>query len=241
MRYLLTLACITTALLAQAPGANRAIAVEHAVPFGTVTGKILLLGNSLVFYDDQQPESSFVVPRGAIESLTAEGPMITLQSRELVKSRSGDVRRLSFRVPPGGDPAPVTGWFTATVATTGAPAGSSGMPGPAAATGAAMSSPAKPGDAANSYQVIHDKRIGSSTGRLLVSEEMLSYESISDVKASRRWEYRSIKEIRHPNPYELEVKPFEGDAYKFKLEGSGMDPAAYKKLVDRVTAARTGK
>jgi hypothetical protein len=237
MRYLLTITVAVTCLSAQVPSSNKAVAVEHAVPFGTVPGKILLLGNALVFYDDQQPESSFVVPRSAVESITAEGPVITLQAREAVKSRSGEVRRLSFRVPPGGDPAPVTAWFATTPSTMAGGSGLVTTPTPApASTGAARAS-----DATASYQVIHDKRIGSSTGRLMVNDEMLSYESISDVKASRRWEYRSIKEIRQPNPYELEVKPFEGDAYKFKLEGSGMDPAAYKKLVDRVTAARTGK
>ncbi len=228
MRSLFFLASATALLFAQAPTSNKAVAVEHAVPFGTVTGKLLLLGNSLVFYDDQQPENSFVVPRSAMESLTAEGPTITLQSREPVRSRSGEVRRLSFRVQPGGEPAVVTGWFAT-----------------AAGTSSALSAPSAPSMAkaepATSYQVVHDKRIGSSTGRLLVSDELLSYESISDVKASRRWEYRSIKEIRLPNPYELEVKPFEGDSYKFKLEGSGMDPAGYKKLVDRVTSARTGR
>lgn len=229
MRYLLTLACAANLLFAQAPRSTRAVVVEHAVPFGTITGKLLLLGNSLVFYDDQEPENSFVVARSAIESLAAEGPMITLQSRETVKTRSGEVRRLSFRVTSGGDPAPVTGWFAST-----------GASGPALTATPTPATAAKLGEAV-SYPVIQDKRIGSTTGRLLVSDEMLSYESVSDVKASRRWEYKSIKEIRHPNPYELEVKPFEGDSYKFKLEGSGMDPAAYKKLVDRVTAARSGR
>lgn len=232
MRHLLPLAFATALLFAQTPTPNKAVVVEHAVPFGTVSGKLLLLGNSLVFYDDQQPENSFVVLRSAIESLTAEGLQITLQSRDSVRSRGGEVRRLSFRVPPGGDPSPVTGWFaSAPGVATPAPAGSTASPSAAAA---------KPTDSA-SYQVVHDKRIGSSTGRLLVTDDLLSYESISDVKASRRWEYRSIKEIRLPNPYELEVRPFEGDTYKFKLEGSGMDPAAYKKLVDRVTSARTGR
>ncbi|MBY0506314.1 MAG: hypothetical protein K2X03_20515 [Bryobacteraceae bacterium] len=213
-------------LFAQAPPANKAIVVEHAVPFGTVTGKLLLLGSSLVFYDDQQPESSFVVSRAAIESLTAEGATITVQTSEAVRSRSGEVRRLSFRVPPGGDPAPVTGWYAISPA--------AAKPPPAAATAV----PASKTPELNTYQVIHDKRIGSTNGRLLVSEEMLSYESISDVKASRRWEYKAIKEVKHPNPYELEIRPFEGDPYKFKLEGGGMDPAGFQQIVDRVTKSR---
>jgi len=226
MRYRLLLSCLALSLCAQTPTANKAIVVEHAVPFGTATGKLLLLGNSLVFYDDQQPESSFVIARSAVQSLTAEGPKITIQMRDTVRSRSGEVRQLSFRVPTGGDPSPVTTWFAATNAA-------------ATAEGYAPGAQAKTAKEPNSYQVVQDKRLGSTEGRLLVGDDMLSYESVSDVKASRRWEYRSIKEIRLPNPYQLEVKPFEGDAYKFKLEGSGMDPAVFKQIVGRVTAART--
>ena len=232
MRYPLLLTCLAISLCAQTPTPNRAIVVEHAVPFGTATGKLLMLGNSLVFYDDQQPESSFVIARSAVQSLTVEGPTITVQTRDTVRSRSGEIRQLSFRVPAGGDTAPATTWFAAT------------GPTPVADMRAAAPQPGKAAAKANeptSYQVIHDKRIGSTEGRLLVGEDMVSYESISDVKDSRRWEYRSLKEIRLPNPYQLEVRPFEGDAYKFKLEGSGMDPAAFKQLVDRVTAARTNR
>lgn len=224
MKYLLSFTLAAT-LFAQAPAANKVVPVEHAVPFGTVPGKLLLLGNSMVFYDDQQPESSFVVTRPAIEGLTAEGPTITVITRELVRNRSGEVRRLSFRVAAGGDPAPVTGWYASSNTT------------PNSATAPTSSSASD----TNSYPVRHDKRFGGSTGRLLILDDMLSYESVSDVKSSRRWEYRSIKEIRQSNPYELEVKPFTGDSYNFKLEGTGMDPAAFKKIVDRVTAARTAR
>lgn len=232
MRYPLLLACLALALCAQTPTPNKAIVVEHAVPFGTATGKLLMLGNSLVFYDDQQPENSFVLARSAVQSLTAEGPSITVQTHDTVRIRSGEVRQLSFRVLTRGDTAAVTNWYSATVAS--AVASSSNAMAPA-------DNPARMAKEAASYQVVHDKRLGSTEGRLLVGDDMVSYESVSDVKASRRWEYRSIKEIRLSNPYQLEVRPFEGDTYKFKLEGSGMDPAAFKQIVDRVTAARLAR
>jgi hypothetical protein len=227
MKYLLSLACTATLLFAQTPATNKAVAVEHAVPFGTVTGKLLLLGNYVIFLDEQQPESSFVVPRASIESLNAEGPTITVQTREPIRNRTGDVRRLSFRVAAGGDPAAVTGWYA-----TASPGSA-----PATTTNAGAAKSADSG----TYQAKHDHRIGACTGRLLVGDQLLSYESIDNVNDSRRWEYKSIKEISHPNPYEIEIKPFEGGSYKLKLEGSGMDPAAFKQLVDRVTQARAGR
>jgi hypothetical protein len=213
----------------QAPNPSP-LAVELAVPFGTVPGKLLLLGNHMVFLDEQQPETSIVVPKGVIERVTADGAAIAVQTKEPVRARSGELRVLNFRLSTGGDPAVVTNWF-------GSGAGKSaqaapGSPAPAAAVVTAATETA-------TYQARHDHRIGSCKGRLLFTADQVSYESVDSVSHSRRWEYRSIKETSLPNPYELELKPFSGGTYKFFLDGSGMDPAAYKILVDRVVAART--
>src|SRR5687767_10455030 len=68
--------------LAQSTPPGSALAVEHSVPFGTIPGKLLLLGNYLVFVDEQQPNMSFVVAKRAIENLSADGPAITVQTSE---------------------------------------------------------------------------------------------------------------------------------------------------------------
>ena len=74
------------------------IAGELAVPFGTVPGKLLLLGNYLVFLDEQQQESSVVISKDIIERLTAEGSAIAVLTREPVRGRSGELRSLNFRI-----------------------------------------------------------------------------------------------------------------------------------------------
>jgi hypothetical protein len=118
---------------------------------------------------EQQPNTSFVFAKSAIESLHADGPAITVQTNEATRHRSGEVRRLSFRVVSGADPAPVTSWY-----------------------GGGM-------------------------------------------------EYQAIKETKLSNPYELEIKPFTGDSYKFHFDGVGMDASAYREWVDRVTSARASR
>ena len=233
-RLKLGVACICVLLLltalaiAQNVTTGSSLAVEHSVPFGTVSGKLLLLGNYLVFVDEQQPNSSFVVAKGTIETLKVEGPDVTVQAREAVRNRSGEVTRLSFRVAPGTDPAVVSGWYGSGVGATaaGAPsAGNATMPAPGTTT----------------FEVRHSHTIGDCRGRLIVAANQLSFESVSNVSHSRRWEYQAIKETELSNPYELEIKPFAGDTYKLRFDGSGMDPAAYKNLVDRVTAARANR
>lgn len=209
---------------AQSTATGSVVAVDHSVPFGTIPGKLLLLGNYLVFVDEQQPSTSFVVAKSAIDSLNADGPAITVQTNEAILNRSGEVRRLSFRVVSGADPVIVTSWY------------GGGM---AAASSAAPV--VIPGPGTTTYQARHNHRLGECRGRLIVSPVQLSYESVSSVSHSRRWEYQAIKETKLSNPYELEIKPFNGDTYKFHFDGAGMEPADYRDLVDRVTSARANR
>jgi len=209
---------------AQSTATGSVVAVDHSVPFGTIPGKLLLLGNYLVFVDEQQPSASFVVAKSGIESLNADGPAVTVQTNEAIRNRSGEVRRLSFRVVPGADPAVVTSWYGGSMAL---------------ASSAAQAVPPASGTA--TYQARHNHRLGDCRGRLIVGPEQVNFESVSSVSHSRRWEYRAIKETKLSNPYELEIKPFSGDTYKFQFDGAGMDPAAYRDLVDRVTSARANR
>lgn len=128
---------------AQTTAAGSAVAVDHSVPFGTVPGKLLLVGNYLVFVDEQQPSASFVIPKSTIENLNADGTEITVQTNEVVRNRSGEVRRLSFRVGSGTDLAVVTSWYGSGMGAT--PLGAS--------TGTST-----PGT--TTYQARHDHRFG---------------------------------------------------------------------------------
>ena len=90
-----------------------------------------------------------------------------------------------------------------------------------------------------SYPAEFTQFIGrNSRGRLMVTADMVAYESIDNVQSSRRWQFKDIKEIKLKNPYEIEIEPFVGDRYTLKLEGKGMDSGDFKTIVDRITAAR---
>lgn len=218
---------LAAAVFSQTLPEGRALAVEHAIPFGQIQGKLILYGDYLVFVDEAQPSDSFVAPRAAIENLTADGASITIQLSAPVRNRTGEVRRLSFRAL-NGDPSPITSWY-----------GSRPAAPEAAAAATAPAAPAPEG--AKVFPASHNHRIGSCSGRLLITADRLSYESTDSVSHSRRWELKQIREISLPNPYELNIRPFGESNYKLRLEGSGMDPAAYKELVDRIAAARALK
>jgi hypothetical protein len=79
---------------------------------------------------------------------------------------------------------------------------------------------------------------GGCRGRVLVSATQLAFESLTEVGHSRQWPFLDVKQLDRKGPYELEVEPFAGGDYKFKLRGQGMDIEDYKKLGDRIAAAR---
>src|SRR5436190_22466723 len=102
---------VTLAAQQSAP-AGSVVAVQRAVPFGTTPGKLLLLGGYLVFVDDQQPESSFVITRADMENVTTESDTITVKTREPFRDRSGTSDRVIFRASQPGDAALVTNWYS---------------------------------------------------------------------------------------------------------------------------------
>lgn len=230
MKNLTIVACALVAFTAAAQSGStvaRSVPVERAIPFGTTTGKLLLLGNHIVYVDDQKVDSSFAATKSELSGITSDGANITVQFRDPIQDGSGSSSRAVFRAIVPTDAASVTSWYG-----TGAPAASS-------AAGGTSSTPAMTtATTTETFEARHDHFRGSCKGRLIVSPTQLSYESVDDVGHSRRWEYSSIQEIKQKNPYELEVKPFTGGTYKLYIDGSGMLPATFKTLVDRVTAAR---
>lgn len=197
--------------------------VDLAVPFGTVAGKLLLRGDYLVFWDEQEPESSFVVAKSQMENVTVADMEITVQLREAVRNRSGEVMRLVFRAMPGVEAGVVRSWFAGGMRAAAPAAGASG------------------GVEGKSYEAQHSHRLGECRGRLIVGDDQINYESVSASSHSRRWLFKEIREIKQPNPYRLDIRPFTEAGYSLRLVGTGMEPEDFKALVDRITAARAGR
>ncbi|MEO7653683.1 MAG: hypothetical protein ABIZ80_24760 [Bryobacteraceae bacterium] len=203
--------------------------MELAVPFGTIAGKLMLLGDFMVFVDDREPANSFVIPKEQIANITA-GPATLIETKSPIIDKSGPHTRFSFRFPNEADPAAVTRWQRSSGATAAAPSSSI-----AAKPSAASVSDEK------SYKVRHDHRVGSCHGRLAITVDRVIYESINDIGDSRNWQFRDIKEMKQNNPYKLTIEPFSGAKYTLTFDGESVDPAVYKALEDRVAAARVAR
>lgn len=220
----------TAPLPAQTGGS--AYEAELSVPFGTAQGKLLLLGDYLVFVDDLQLPDSFVISRDVIERVTGGSQMVNIETKRPVRDRSGERVRFSFRLALGVDPVLVTRWFQSPSVAGAATTAQAPAPTPVPAG----EKPVAAGELV--YKVRHDHRLGGCQGRLIVTQDRIVFESIDDIGDSRNWLPKDIKELKLDNPYKLTIDPFSGSKYTFEFQGQGMEPEVYRSLVDRVTSAR---
>jgi len=226
MLYLRPVICAClVALGLNAQSVTHAQKAQLAIPFGQVEGNLLTTGEVLLFVDSEQPAGSFAARRGEIESVALENDILTLATKEPFRDRSGSRNRFVFKL---ADPAAGDGlvaWFKA---------------GPA---DGAQAADAKAGDEKTwAYNAKHTHfPFGECSGKLVFSKNRFSYESVENAGHSRQWNVRDLKEIKRDNPYEIDVRPFDGNDYKFKLMQKGMSSDEYRTLVDFVTAARMPK
>jgi hypothetical protein len=200
---------------------NQVQAVQLSIPFGVVQGRLVNAGQYLIFIDDDAVQNSFAVNRADISDMAASNDTLTMKLSRPVQDRAGQQSNLTFRFT---DPA------GAQVASTWA-----GQPGGRTQPRTDETADAQAG--VMSFDARHNQRIGSDSGRLMITPTGVNYESVTEVNSSRRWNYGDIKEIKRDGPYKLKIVPFTGTEYNFNLS-QGMDPSQYDALVKRVTGAR---
>jgi hypothetical protein len=250
-KYSLSLSICLLALVvaasAQAP--IKVYRTELSVPFGVAKGRVVLAGDMLVFVDEDDSNASFSIEKLNVKNWNEADGVVTVNTVKPVRDRSGERTLFPFRFSDGNS-AGVAAWLRE------APQG--GMAGVAIAA-KAPDTAAKPADAAGGQPAavaaatkpeeqkkIYSARqkrfpVGSTDGKLVITDKMVAFESLGDVKRSRQWELKDIKEIKQTGPYVLIVTPFSGDKYTMELQGDSIPPGEFKALTDRIAAARVGK
>lgn len=220
---ILTLSLFAPLLSAQT--GFQAYHVDLSIPFGTVQGTMLTLADALIFVDTEEVGSSFLVDRSDVTELRAEEGVLTVVTAAPVRDRSGARQRFVFRIDPKAGAA-LALWHTA------APSMS--------ASQTAAGGTVAPTVTAHTYEVEHKHfPTGRCQGKLIISDQGIAFESLSNINHSRQWAFKDIREIRLPNPYLLELKPFQGSDYNFQVQGSGMDVTDFRKLADAIAHSRS--
>lgn len=226
---LLAIFSVAGARTALSQPAPKVYPAELALPFGTATGKIVPSGDYLIFVADPNIENSFVIPRDRVQNVTMDGGVMSVSLSRPIRVQSGEQSKLPFRFPNGGDADAVMGLLRT--------ASADRSPGtvPSTASGAATEGQLF------SYQVKHNHRIGSCSGRLVVTSDRVIYESLTEINDSRQWAMKDIKEVEHKSSYKLDIKPFTGNDFAFEFIGNTMDSADFTTLTKLIVAARTSR
>ena len=112
-------ACSASLLIAQTTAQVQK--ADLAIPFGTVSGKIVMAGDHLVFIDEERPDQSFVVARNDVKDLIIQDRTASLELSRPVQDRSGERSWLNFRLA-SGETVSLKRWFGSALTTPAAPA-----------------------------------------------------------------------------------------------------------------------
>lgn len=212
---------------ATAQPAQLAYPVELSMPFGTASGSLVTAGDYLIFVNDPNVEKSFVIPRANVQNVNVENGIVSIALSQAMRNEAGEPSRLSFRFPNPADANSIVRWSKLASADRSAASPTVGD--------------SKIALQPFSYQVKHNHRVGSCTGRLFMTADRVSYESLTDINDSRQWSMKDIKEVEHKNPYSLGIKSFTGNDYTFEFLGSPMKNEDYTDLTKSIAAARTAR
>jgi len=214
---------LVSAAICAAQSAARVMNADLAVPFGQAQGFLVVTGEDLIFVNRENPASSISIPRSQISDTNVSDRLLTVQTRESYHNQN----KFTFRIPEG-DLSAITSWTQAASAAASQPAGT------------AQASTAPAGTALSmSFQVQHKHfPRGSCDGRLLITDDRISFESVSKIEHSRQWDMKDIKEFKRDSPYDVTIDPFIGGGYDFRMVGTGMSSRDYQMIVDRIATMR---
>ncbi len=209
------------------PFARPAAAVERVMvhpaqvttPYGSEPGKLVTIGNQMIFVDDANPANSFALMRSEITNLNISNGLMTMSLAQPFTSPFGSGPMLTVRLLDS-NPGDLMSWMT----------------GPSASTGEASRAVVDPLANTYEYTVKHD----DDEGRLIITPVDVRFESFNHPKHSRAWTYNSIKKLTSDaDDREVKLEPYDSDTYKFKILGSRtLTQDVYTMVRERIEAAR---
>jgi hypothetical protein len=96
----------------------------------------------------------------------------------------------------------------------------------------AIAALAQPADA------IFDVRNGDQKGKLVVRENELQFESLTDAKHSRTWKYSEIRSFEKKWRASFRVRPFKGDRYDFQFGNNQQRDKVYDSITPKILQSR---
>ncbi|MBM3797724.1 MAG: hypothetical protein FJW31_27565 [Acidobacteria bacterium] len=88
---------------------------------------------------------------------------------------------------------------------------------------------------------VYEVRNGDQKGQLMLKQDELAFESLTDGKRSRNWKYSEIRTFEKKGRKELRGSPFRGDRYDFQFDDRKLADRIFKEVSQRIVQARQMK
>ena len=218
MKLLRNLAVLLACLIFAAWAADR-MAVYNAQlsgPMGTDSGRVILAGDQLVFFEDVNPDLTFSIPKSEIRSLRWANGVLTLNAAQAFTYGEGSRADASIRLT---DPA-----MSNAIATwVGVPLEGAVVTSPNTITTTTVVQPVT--------QMVFPVKHEGDRGKLIMGPTSIEFQSYNHPNKSRSWTYSQIKEIKRDHgERKIEIYPSHGDKYEFKTNGPEITEGIYNIL-----------
>jgi hypothetical protein len=208
---------------------------ELTGPSGTTTaGKLVTVGDRLIFVDDDRPNLSFVLGKADVRRITMEQGALTVDLGRPFTDRFGSRTNLVLRTTEPQHSDAIVRW--------------AGIPLTGGAGASASIRTDEPRDVSATrpltrtepvmVEARHDHAVGNCYGRLIVREDGLQFESVGESNHSRGWKYTEIDEIdRNRSENKVVIEPHSGEDFTLKLTGT-VDESVFQLITDRIVSNR---
>jgi hypothetical protein len=189
--------------------------VQLTGPSGSINGKVVGLGDHLIFVDDDSPDKSFVIPRGEIRMARNTAETVLVEMSRPVTDRFGTRSNLEIRFIDPGAAGVVTKWI--------------GVPVERGRTVVTYS-----------LDVRHDhKGEGGCNGKLIADENRLRFESVTEASHSRTWNYNALSSFEAEKDNALmKVSTRNGETYHFNIANGATAGEMHRLVSEKIVAAR---
>jgi hypothetical protein len=200
-------------------------------PSGLTNGKLVVVGDRMVFVDDERPQLSFAVDKADVRRMTLQNGELSVDLGRPVTDRWGQRTNLILRTDNPQHIQNLIGWAGVPLA-----GGTTTVRTDEAQDINQQQALNRPG--VLSFDAVHDHAVGNCSGKLLVGPDGLRYESVTDRDHSRSWSWSQLEGVdKNTSEHKVIIKPRSGDHFTLKL-GNEFD-AAYNAIADRMVAAQT--
>lgn len=212
------------------------VPAELSAAFEAVPGKVVLVGDQVMFWSDSATVPSFYFSKAKVRRSSVSNGVLTVELDEPTQISTGSQSRFAFRITGATDTGSIERWFAQPVGATTASTATSTASSTTSSSSASASGPLA---GAYTFDAEHTRRFGGNrTGKLVFTKEGLAWESLDDATQSRTWQYKSIRRLDRSNPYELVVDTFADGKYSFKLTTKPIGNEEFSTITDYLAAGR---